>query len=121
MKIATSQVSIIINLDTTRRRAIATLDVDNKSRKYEYKILNYISELVAFKPKGYDYPLNGMRLVEVPICELVTDIGRGSVESQTIITGLLARDARFMTILDDIHLCFDKCYNLLTDLRMKSW
>ena len=120
VKVFTSQIEINIRLDSTKGTAIARVDIDNKPRKFEYKMLNYFSEIVAFRSTGYGYPLNLRKLVEVPIYELINDIESEPPESQSMINGLLANDTKFMTILNDMHERFDKNYKLLEDLRKES-
>ena len=120
VKVFTSQVGINITLDSVKGTAIARVDIDNKPREFEYKMLTYFSELVAFKSAGYGNPLNLRKLIEVPIYELMNDIESEPPESQTIINRLLANDTRFMTVLNDMHEKFDKNYKLLEDLRKES-
>ena len=121
VKVFTSQIEINIRLDSAKGTAIARVDMDNKSREFEYKMLNYFSELVAFRSAGYGSPLNLRMLVEVPIYELMNDIESEPPESQTMINGLLANDTKFMTVLNDMHERFNKNYKLLDGLRKESW
>lgn len=65
--VTASQVGVVIKLDTTRKKAIATVDMDNNIRKYEYTILDHASEIMACMPKDdKSHALDSTRLVEAP-------------------------------------------------------
>jgi hypothetical protein len=61
------------------------------------------------------------RLAEMPICELVTEIGRESAHLQKRnILEILAEDTKFMAALEEIHKNFEDGYNKLMTLRKSA-
>ncbi|HET7148465.1 MAG TPA: hypothetical protein VFI73_08210, partial [Candidatus Nitrosopolaris sp.] len=122
---------IEIKLDLPGSRATATIDIDNKSvRKYEYKIVNLFSEIMACSIRSPEdsikSAIDSKRLIEVPIYELVSRIGKGSGSEQAVDqnTTILAKDSKFMTLLEEVHnnlhKNFKKGYDQLMQLREKS-
>ena len=97
IKIITSEIDIVIKLEREKGKAIATIDFDGKLRKYEYKMLNLFSELTAFKTVASNNEAASKRLAEIPIYDLVTEIGRESAHLQeNNILRILAEDTKFM-------------------------
>ena len=118
IKIITSEIDIVIKLEREKGKAIATIDFDGKLRKYEYKMLNLFSELTAFKTVASNNEAASKRLVEIPIYDLVTEIGRESAYLQeNNILRILAEDTKFMAALEEIHKNFEDGYNTLMTLR----
>ena len=119
--ITAPRVDIVIKLDDTRRKAIATAEIDNNSRKYEYTVLNHFSEIMACTPEdNKSHALDTRALLAAPIYELVSDIGRESVFQEEMKNNrLLAQDTNFSRLLDDIHNNFETGYNRLMKLRQK--
>jgi hypothetical protein len=118
IKITASKVSIVIKLDTIRGKGIATKESDTDPKKYEYKMLNLFSEPTAFRPIENNNGLFSKMLVETPMYDLVTDIGSASAQTQQedIIT-LLAKDTKFMKVVEEIHTKFEDGYNRLMSNR----
>ncbi len=121
ISITASELSIVVKLKTGGGKAIATIDSDTEPRQYEYKILNYFSEPTAFSPKGNNNGIDSKTLVETPIYELVTDICRGpAVVQEKSIQGLLAKDTKFMVVVEELHKNFNDGYNRLMHMRKIS-
>ncbi|HEY7082381.1 MAG TPA: hypothetical protein VH500_22045 [Nitrososphaeraceae archaeon] len=121
IKLTASKLSIVIKLEKTEGKAIATKESNTEPKKYEYKILNYFSELTAFRPKINNGRFDSTRLVEMTMYDLVTDIGSTSARTQQEdIIRLLAKDTKFMNVVEEIHTRFTNGYNRLMAIRKNS-
>jgi hypothetical protein len=121
--VTTLRIRIIIKLDLTRGRAIATANVDNNVKTYEYEIINFGSDIVACSTQSFEELikriLDSRRLIEAPIYELVSNLGKIGSEIQKEMDSLkvLAQDTKFMRLLEDIHSNFESGYRSLIELR----
>lgn len=121
IRITASKVSIVIKLEITGGKAIATKESNTEPKNYEYKILNYFSEPTAFRRKENNNRLNTKRLVETPVYDLVSGIGSASAEvQQEDVIRLLAKDSKFMNVVEETHTKFTHGYNRLMAIRKNS-
>jgi hypothetical protein len=108
-------------LDLTRGKAIATANLDNDVRTYEYEILNFGPDIIACSiespEESIKRTLDTRRLIEAPIYELVSNLGKRGSETQEMYS--LARDTKFMRLLEDIHSNFERGYKPLMELRIR--
>jgi hypothetical protein len=122
------QIHITIKLDLPGSKAIAKLYTANKKSfsKYEYKIVNLLSEITACTTRPTEDSIKSAldirELIEAPLYELVSSIGRRSVaQAETDYNNLvLAQDTKFMTLLEYVHSNFETGYHHLMQLRKKS-
>jgi hypothetical protein len=125
LKITTSQISILIELDLERMKAIATLDKDN--RKYEYDILKLDSDLNVCTTQPTQESINKIlddrKILETPIYRLICNLGRSDNDVSQDSLQILSADDKFMRLVEDMHdmhVDFDKGYNKLINLRRSS-
>lgn len=138
IKIITPQIRIIIKLDQARGKAIASVyDVENNYRTYQYEIVRFGSEIIVSTIRPPEESLkNGVhtrKLIEVPVYELVSNIGRelvSNIERRSTVlrdemdsNKVLAQDEKFMALLENIHKDmhdnFEKGYETLRELSQK--
>jgi DNA-binding PadR family transcriptional regulator len=123
--VTTLRVHIVIKLDLTRGKATATANVDNYVRTYEYEILNFGPDIIACSTQSSEEllkrTLDSRRLIEAPIYELVSNVGKRGSETQIEVDSLkvLAQDTKFMSLLEDIHSNFERGYKPLMELRIR--
>lgn len=119
IKVITPKSSIAIELDRTRKKAIAMVsDKDKSVRKYEYHTVKFGSEIIVGTTQPHEESIKGVldssrKLVESPIYELVSNMGyelasnrgRGSTDLEDKMGGtrVLAQDEKFMALLEYIH------------------
>jgi hypothetical protein len=122
LKITTSQISILIELDLERMKAIATLDKDN--RKYEYDVLKLGSDLNVCTTQPTQESINKIlddrNVLEIPIYRLICNLGRSDNNVGHDSLQILSADDKFMRLVEDMHVDFEKGYNKLMNLRISS-
>ena len=110
LKIFNKNFSVLLKLDLERNKAVARLE---KSRKqYEYDIENRGSDIQILSHRDGRDRLLEMQfqkasLIELLACKIVTPVGRiKSAETDSL--DVLARDDKFMNVVDDLRGEFEK-------------
>ena len=96
------------------------LAANNNSKKYDYTLLYHGPEIMACTlHEDKSHILDSKRLLEAPIYELVREIGREYSITQDY-TNLLAKDTKFMELVEQAYKEFIKGYDCLMDVRINS-
>ena len=111
--VITPQDSITIKLNVQAHRAVVS---SGKTRIYEYKITRLDSDITAGITQKLEDPIKSTlnrskKIIEPYIFELVSNLTEDEIR-------LLARDTRFMLLLEDMNIKFNSGYKRLMGLRM---
>jgi len=109
---------ILIKLDPKRKKAVATLHKFKRKKEYEYDLYERGFELrICTRTTAEELGNKGIK-IELPIYRILSDLTKSDDELEEDTLRNLAKDDKFMKLVDNIHDTFDKGYNKLLKLRM---
>lgn len=109
-KIFNKNFSVMIKLDLKRNKAVARLEKSKK--QYEYDIENMGSDIQIIshrdgKDRLLELEFQEASLIELLACKIITRVGRYK-SAKTDSFDAVARDDKFMNLVDDLHGDFEK-------------
>jgi hypothetical protein len=118
LKISNKDVSVLIKLDHKRKKAVAKLEKSKKQYEYDIEIMGSSIQIISHKDGRealLELQFQEARLIELLACKIITQVSRHKL-AKTEIFDALSRDDKFMNLVNDFKVDFEKGYDKLMKL-----